>query len=264
MQQLKSEVAVLGFRPKLIDVFVGNDPVIESYVNIKSRRAADIGIDFEICRMPATVSQQELEAKVAELSSAQNLCGLIVQLPLPEHLDKQSVIDKIPPHLDVDMITSANLGAFFAGQEKIIPATAAAILKMIESVDPDLKGKHVLVIGAGYLVGRPVSILLMHKQATVTVANASTPDLKNLCMQADIIVSGAGSPGVLKADMVGKNTIVIDAGTAESYQGVIKGDVDFESVEKAARAVSPVPGGVGPVTVAMLLNNVVQVAKAIK
>lgn len=264
MQQLKSEVAVLGFRPKLIDVFVGNDPVIESYVNIKSRRAAEVGINFELCHLPKDINQEELERKVSELVRTKDLCGLIVQLPLPGRLDKQAVIDHIPPLLDVDMITSANLGAFFAGQEKIVPATAAAILKMIESVDADLTGKHVLVVGSGFLVGRPISILLMRKQATVTVANASTPDLKTLCLQADVIVSGAGSPGLLKADMVSKNTIVIDAGTAESYQGVITGDVDFASVEPVVRAISPVPGGVGPVTVAMLLNNVVEVAKGLK
>lgn len=264
LQQLKVEVTALAFRPKLIDVFVGDDPVIESYVKIKAKRAAEIGVDFETVRLPANISQQELENKVAELNKTQNLCGLIVQLPLPQGLDKQPVIDEIIPRFDVDMITSANLGAFFAGQDLIVPATANAILTMIKSVDANLVGKHVLVIGAGYLVGRPVSILLMHEGATVTVANISTPDLKNLCLQADVIVSGAGVPGLVTADMVSDKTIVIDAGTAESYNGVIKGDVDFDQVEPKARAVSPVPGGVGPVTVAMLLYNVVQVAKAQK
>ncbi len=264
LEQLKTDVAALGFTPKLIDVFVGNDPVIESYVNIKAKRAAEIGIEFEVVRLPANIEQSEIESRVSELSGSKDLCGLIVQLPLPASLDKQAVIDKIPAFLDVDMITSANLGSFFAGQEKIAPATAAAILKMIQSVEQDLKGKHILVVGGGFLVGRPVAILLMHQQATVTVANASTPDLKNLCLQADIIISGAGVPGLIKADMVSSNTIVIDAGTAESYNGVIKGDVDFDSVQDIARAVSPVPGGVGPVTVAMLLYNVVQVAKTRK
>lgn len=264
LEQLKTEVASLGFVPKLIDVFVGDDPVIESYVKIKAKRAEEIGIAFETIRLPATISQVELEEKVAALNKETDLCDLIVQLPLPGNLNKQPVIDEIIPRFDVDMITSANLGVFFTGEEMIVPATANAILKMIQSVEPNLEGKHVLVIGAGYLVGKPVSILLMQNRATVTVANSATEDLKSLCLQADIIVSGTGVPGLITDDMVNPNTIVIDAGTAESYTGVIQGDVDFAKVEPKAKAVSPVPGGVGPVTVAMLLYNVVQVAKTLK
>ncbi len=263
LRQLKADVAALRFKPKLIDVFVGNDLVIASYVKIKAKRAAEVGIDFEIVRLAENISQSELEQRVSALNSTPGLCGLIVQLPLPKNLDKQPIIDKIFPRLDVDMITSTNLGLFFTGEQAIVPATANAILKMIESIQPDLTGRHVLVIGAGHLVGRPVSILLMHKRATVTVANSSTPDLKALCLQADVVVSAAGVAGLIKADMVNDNSIIIDAGTAESYTGVISGDVDFAEVSKKAKAVSPVPGGVGPMTVAMLLYNVVQIAKTL-
>ncbi|MEK7651636.1 MAG: bifunctional 5,10-methylenetetrahydrofolate dehydrogenase/5,10-methenyltetrahydrofolate cyclohydrolase [Patescibacteria group bacterium] len=260
LDQLKIEVASLGFKPKLIDVFVGSDPVIESYVNIKAKRAFETGIDFEIKKYPQDVLEETLVADIKKMNSVENICGLIVQLPLPKHLDKQAVMNAINPDIDVDMITSVSLGELFTGQQKIMPATASAILKMIQGLNIDLPGKHVLVVGAGDLVGKPVTFLLMQAGATVTVANQSTQDLSSLCLSADIIISGTGVPGLIKPSMVRAESIVIDAGTAESNSG-ISGDVDFEGIKDKVFAVSPVPGGVGPVTVAMLLSNVVAVAK---
>ena len=260
LDQLKTEVASLGFKPKLIDVFVGSDPVIESYVNIKAKRAFETGIDFEIKKYPQDVLEETLVADIKKMNSVENICGLIVQLPLPKHLDKQAVMNAINPDIDVDMITSVSLGELFTGQQKIMPATASAILKMIQGLNIDLPGKHVLVVGAGDLVGKPVTFLLMQTGAAVTVANQSTQDLSSLCLSADIIISGTGVPGLIKPSMVRAESIVIDAGTAESNSG-ISGDVDFEGIKDKVFAVSPVPGGVGPVTVAMLLSNVVAVAK---
>ena len=260
LKQLKEEVLRLRFKPKLIDVFVGSDPVIESYVNIKAKRAFETGIDFEIRKYPEDVSEELLVADIKKMNTEKNICGLIVQLPLPKHLNKQLVMNAINPEIDVDMTTSVNLGELFTGQQKIMPATASAVLKMIEELKIALPGKHVLVIGAGDLVGKPVTFLLMQAGATVTIANQSTQDLASLCLSADIIISGTGVPGLINGSMVLPESIVIDAGTAESNSG-ISGDVDFESVKDKAFAVSPVPGGVGPVTVAMLLSNVVSVAK---
>ena len=260
LEQLKTEVASLGFKPKLIDVFVGSDPVIESYVNIKAKRAFETGIDFEIKKYPQDVLEETLVADIKQMNSEKNICGLIVQLPLPKHLDKQAVMNAINPDIDVDMITSVSLGELFTGQQKIMPATASAILRMLKDLNIDLRGKHVLVVGAGDLVGKPVTFLLMQAGATVTVANQSTQDLSSLCLSADIIISGTGVPGLIKPSMVRAESIVIDAGTAESNSG-ISGDVDFEGIKDKVFAVSPVPGGVGPVTVAMLLSNVVAVAK---
>ncbi|MHB8871274.1 MAG: bifunctional 5,10-methylenetetrahydrofolate dehydrogenase/5,10-methenyltetrahydrofolate cyclohydrolase [Candidatus Doudnabacteria bacterium] len=260
LEQLKTEVASLGFKPKLIDVFVGSDPVIESYVNIKAKRAFETGIDFEIKKYPQDVLEETLITDIKKMNSEKNICGLIVQLPLPKHLDKQAVMNAINPDIDVDMITSVSLGELFTGQQKIMPATASAILKMLQDLNIDLRGKHVLVVGAGDLVGKPVTFLLMQAGATVTVANQSTQDLPNLCLSADIIITGTGVPGLIKPSMVRAESIVIDAGTAESNSG-ISGDVDFEGIKDKVFAVSPVPGGVGPVTVAMLLSNVVAVAK---
>ena len=260
LEQLKIELKNISFAPKLIDVMVGEDPVVETYVKIKSKRAAEIGVDFEIKRLPKSITQEQLEKEVTALNSTKNLCGLIIQLPLPERMDKQKVIDKIDPNFDVDVITSTSLGRLFTGRQFFTPATAAAIMRIIDFHKIDLEGKSVLVVGAGDLVGKPVTFLLMQRQATVTVANASTKNLAELGKQADILISGTGVPNLIKADMVKQGAVIIDAGTAESAGG-IGGDVDFESVSKIASLISPVPGGVGPVTVAMLLYNTVVNAK---
>ena len=260
LAELKEEISKLDFKPKLVDVFVGSDPVIESYVNIKAKRASEIGIDFEIRKYPESVTEELLVSDIKKINSEKNICGLIVQLPLPKHLNKQRVVNAIDPAIDVDMITSVSLGELFTGQQKIMPATASAILKMLESLEINLRGKHVLVVGAGDLVGKPVTFLLMQAGATVTVANQSTQDLASLCLSADIIISGTGVPGLINSSMVRAESIVIDAGTAESNSG-ISGDIDFAGVKEKAFALSPVPGGVGPVTVAMLLSNVLAIAK---
>jgi methylenetetrahydrofolate dehydrogenase (NADP+)/methenyltetrahydrofolate cyclohydrolase len=263
LAQLKTEVAKFTFTPKLIDVVVGNDPVTESYVKIKAKKAGEIGIDFELVHLDENISQEDLEKEILRLNKTENLCGLIIQLPLPAHLDKQKVVDLIDPEIDVDVITSVNAGRLFTGQAKLMPATAGAIMKVLESTNVSLEGKHVLVIGAGDLVGKPTSFILMQRKATVTVANEQTVDLKNLCQQAEIIISGTGVPKLVTADMVAPEAIIIDAGTAESAGG-ISGDADFEMLKDKVAGISPVPGGVGPVTVAMLLHNVVEVAKTKK
>jgi|SRR5579872_49996 len=257
---LKQELKQIGFRPKLIDVFVGEDPVVETYVRIKEKRALEIGLDFELRRFPADIAQSELERAVRDLNAVENLAGLLVQLPLPGHLDKQRVLDKIDPRFDVDVITSTNLGQLFTGEQFFTPATAAAIMHIIDHEKISLEGRNVLMVGAGDLVGKPVAFLLMQRLATVTVANAATRNLKELGLNSDIIISGAGVPKLITAEMVKDGAVVIDAGTAESAGG-IGGDVEFDSVALKAALISPVPGGVGPVTVAMLLYNTVQSAK---
>lgn len=261
LEDLKNELKIINFRPKLIDVLVGDDLVTESYVNIKAKRAGEVGIDFEIVRFSSAVTQEELESDILELNKSEHLCGLIVQLPLPGHLDKQKILDAINPAVDVDVITSENSTKFFEGRAELLPPTANAILKILETLNFDLQKSKVLVVGAGDLVGKPTAHLLREKGANVIVADKETENLAELCLNADIIISGAGVPKLITAGMVKANTIVIDAGTAESAGG-ISGDVDFEAIKDKAKAISPVPGGVGPVTVAMLLQNVVKVAKS--
>ncbi|MDB4940029.1 MAG: Bifunctional protein folD [Candidatus Doudnabacteria bacterium] len=262
LQQLKKELAALSFRPKLVDVLVGDDPVTESYVRIKSKRAAEIGVDFEIKHFPNTITQQELEVEIEKINQIENIRGLIVQLPLPEHLDKQKILDQINPKIDVDMICSQNANAFYNGTAKMLPPTAAAVIGLLESVEPNLEGKNILVIGAGDLVGKPSAFLLKQKGAIVTVADKETADLITPAQQAEIIVSGTGVAKLIGSNMVNSNSIVIDAGTAESAGG-IAGDADFEAVKDLVKAISPVPGGVGPLTVAMLLKNVVIASKSV-
>ncbi len=260
LEQLQKEVASLSFRPKLIDVLVGEDPVTESYVRIKAKRAADIGVDFETVRVPADISQEELENRIRELNLTPHLCGMIIQLPLPEHLDKQAVLDCINPSVDVDVITSECSDNFYEGHPSLVPPTAGAIMKILETLKLDLKGKKVLVIGAGDLVGKPVTLMLEQAGADVSVADKFTTNIEDLAQASEIVISGTGVPNLVTVKMVNSESIVIDAGTAESAGG-ISGDADFNAIKDIVKAVSPVPGGVGPVTVAMLLNNVVLVAK---
>lgn len=262
LENLKDEVKKISFKPKLIDIVVGEDPVVETYLKIKAKRAEEIGVEFEVRRYPGSISQEALEQAVLDANAAKDLAGLIIQLPIPPHLDKQKVLDRIDPRFDVDVITSTNLGRLFTGKQFFVPATAAAVMQIIEDRQISLEGKNVLMVGAGDLVGKPVTFLLMQRQATVTVANAATKNLRELALAADLIISGAGVPKLITADMVKPDSVIIDAGTAESAGG-IGGDVDFEAVAAKAAAVSPVPGGVGPVTVAMLLYNTIRAAKAI-
>jgi len=259
MAELKEKVSALPFIPKLIDVAVGDDPVTESYVKIKAKRASEIGIQYQTKKFDGNISQEKIESEVALLNQTKNLCGLIIQLPLPKHLDQQKILDTIDPRFDVDVITSLGLGKFFTGKYMFAPATASAIMKILDYHKVELEGKKVLLVGAGYLVGRPVALLLLQRKATLIIANASTRNLAELGKQADIVISGAGVPNLISSEIVREGAVVIDAGTAESNGG-IGGDVDFESVSKKAALVSPVPGGVGPVTVAMLLQNTVQAA----
>jgi methylenetetrahydrofolate dehydrogenase (NADP+)/methenyltetrahydrofolate cyclohydrolase len=264
LTSLQSEVAGLSFRPKLVDVVVGNNPVTESYVGIKQRRSVEIGLEFVTERLPESISQKELIEKIISLQRDPHLAGLLVQLPLPKNIDSDAVMNAIDPALDVDGLTEINTQALYSGTPNYVPATAAAVIELIEAagIYDQLNGMKTVVIGNGSLVGKPVTFLLKSKGADLTVVNRSSGDISEVCKAAKLIVSGAGSPNLLTGDMVSDGVVVIDAGTAESNGG-ISGDVDFASVSPKASFITPVPGGVGPVTVAMLLRNTVISAKGI-
>jgi methylenetetrahydrofolate dehydrogenase (NADP+) / methenyltetrahydrofolate cyclohydrolase len=263
LTDLKVQVKSLPFTPVFCDVLVGDDPVSLSYVNIKGKAAESIGIRFELLKLPANVSQEELISKIHELNRFPNLCGLIVQLPLPGNIDRQMVLDAINPVLDVDCLGMKNLEKFYSGDQSLLPPTAAAIVEIIRHLQIDLKGKTVVIVGKGALVGRPVDFLLSGEDYVKIVADNTTRDLRDTVLKGDIVISGTGKPGLVTGDMVKENSIIIDAGTAETEGGIV-GDVDFESVNGKVAWLSPVPGGVGPVTVAKLLGNVVEVAKNVK
>jgi methylenetetrahydrofolate dehydrogenase (NADP+)/methenyltetrahydrofolate cyclohydrolase len=251
--------------PHLAAVLVGNDGASLTYVGSKVRSCEKVGFDSSLIRLPEETTEAELLAKIAELNQDDTLDGYIVQLPLPKHIDEEKVLLAIDPNKDVDGFHPSNFGRMALELETFIPATPFGIMQLIERYDIDTQGKHVVVIGRSHIVGRPISILMSQKgaygNATVTVAHSRTKDLKALTQQADIIVSALGVPGFVTAEMVKDGVVIIDVGItrvedASKEKGYyITGDVDFDSVAPKASYITPVPGGVGPMTIAMLLKN---------
>jgi methylenetetrahydrofolate dehydrogenase (NADP+)/methenyltetrahydrofolate cyclohydrolase len=260
LTELKTEVSKIPFKPLFCDVLVGNDPVSLSYVKIKGRCAEKIGISFKLVRFPENIAEEELIGEIKNLNQMENICGLIVQLPLPADLDKRAILDAIDPVIDVDCMGTVNSQKFYAGDLRLPPPTAAAIMIILDSINADLTNKNILVIGQGKLVGKPVSFLLEKRGLKINVADKYTKDIPTLIGAADILITAAGKAGLIRGAMIKPGSIVIDAGTSESNGGIV-GDVDFKSVSAKAAYVSPVPGGVGPVTVSMLLKNVLYSAK---
>lgn len=248
------------FQPRLVVVLAGENPASLSYIKIKQKKAEEIGITIEVKKYPEDIPQQELQNEIWEAGREGN--GIIVQLPLPAHMDKQAVLDTIPPELDVDCLTAANKQRLIEGKEIwFVPPAAGAVLQILDYHKVDLKDKHVLLVGSGDLVGKPLASLLLHRGVNFKIANRYTENLADLAKNADVIITGAGKPGLVTGEMVKQNSVIIDAGTTGSGEGEITGDVDFESVKGKASLIAPVPGGVGPVTVAMLLANVLRAAQ---
>lgn len=263
LHKIAQELKQLDFRPVLCDLLVGNDPVSLSYVKVKANTAKKVGIDFNLVQLPEQSSTGEVTAAIKEQQTNPRLCGLIVQLPLPETIDTQEVLTSIDQAVDVDVINPKSSQWFYKGRGVLIPPTAGAIWEILQNTKVNLNNKQILVIGQGELVGKPITYLIKHHGYAVTTADHSTQNLKALTIEADLIISGTGQGGLLTGDMVKPGAIVIDAGTSESGAGIV-GDVDRKSVEQIAGMLSPVPGGVGPVTVAKLLENVTHVAERFK
>jgi len=260
---LERRAAVLPFRPVLCDLVVGDDPVSLSYVKIKQRTAEKIGLGFRLVQLPEDSSAEDVILALQKEQEDKNLCGLIVQLPLPEHLGKDEILAVIDSNIDVDCISPKASQLFYSGSADVCtPPTAAAIMHILEQQGLDLAKAKFLVVGQGELVGGPVTSLLRAKGYEVATADQETEhsELVRLGLAADVIISGTGQGGLVTADMVKPGATVVDAGTSESGADIV-GDVDFAGVSRVAGAISPVPGGVGPVTVAKLLENVVKVAE---
>jgi methylenetetrahydrofolate dehydrogenase (NADP+)/methenyltetrahydrofolate cyclohydrolase len=260
LQQLKQDVSKLPFKPIFCDVLVGDNSVSSSYVNIKGRTAERVGLSFRLEQLPVSVSEGDLKERIGQLNKLENLCGLIVQLPLPPHINRQAVLDAIDPHLDIDCLTSENTKKFYQGHRALVPPTAGAIMKIVESLPKSMQLGQYVIVGQGQLVGKPVTELLKRQRRSVTIANSKTTNLATVTQKADVLISGTGQAGLISSTFVKNGCAVIDAGTAELEGGIV-GDVDFESIKQKAGFITPVPGGVGPVTVSMLLYNVVEVAK---
>lgn len=257
---VSKDVANLGFVPVFCDVLVGEDPVSLSYVKIKGKTAERVGIEFSAVHLPATITQEALEQEVQRLGANSRMCGLIIQLPLPLHLERQTILDTIDTRIDVDCLSSVNISEFFNGRGAIHPPTAIAIMEVLRSTGVTLIEKKVVIVGNGNLVGKPIAELLRRHGVTFTVVDKNTPNMDDVARSADVLICGTGQPKIITGTMVKPGAIVVDAGTAEQNGGIV-GDVDFESVAPVAGFISPVPGGVGPVTVACLLKNVATVAK---
>ncbi len=263
--KIKDEIRFLDFKPIFCDVLVGNDPASVQYVRMKKTQAENVGFVFHEAFFPVSITTESLIKEIEVLNKIKNMCGIIVQLPLPRHIDTQMVLDNIDTKLDVDCLGKITSKNFYNGLQKgeLGFPTAFACMALLDSLHLDLKEKNIVVLGQGMLVGKPVTALLKFRNLSPIIVTNETPNKKEIIKNADIIISGMGNGKYITGDMIKEGAVLIDAGTSEINGGIV-GDVDLESVKDVAGFVSPVPGGVGPVTVAMLLQNVLKVAKNIR
>ncbi len=263
-QEAAAGVAALkaqGVAPCLAVILVGEDPASQVYVRGKINDCAECGILSRSIRLPATATQAELLAQVAALAADDTVHGILVQLPLPAQIDERAVIDAIPPQKDVDGFSPVNVGRLQAGEPCFQPCTPAGCIRMIESTGTSIAGKHAVVIGRSNIVGKPAAMLLLAQNATVTVCHSKTQNLAQLCAGADILVAAVGRAGFVTGDMVKPGAVVIDVGINRGADGKLHGDVDFAAAAQKAAWITPVPGGVGPMTRAMLMHNTVLAAR---
>lgn len=271
-RQLRAQVAeralslkARGVTPGLAVVLVGDNPASQVYVRNKVKACHDAGLHSVLEQYPADLSEAELLARVDALNNDPAIHGILVQLPLPAHIDAQKVIEAISPAKDVDGFHIANAGALMTGMPGFWPCTPYGCMKMLESLNDgqgyDLQGKHAVVIGRSNIVGKPMALMLLQKDATVTICHSRTPDLKAQTLQADVIVAAVGKRNLLTADMVKPGAVVIDVGMNRNDEGKLCGDVDFGGVKEVAGWITPVPGGVGPMTITMLLVNTLEAAE---
>jgi len=263
-EELKQEVAELKTKynkvPGLTVILIGDMAPSQIYVRNKEKSANEVGLKSEVIRYPDTVEEKTILEKIEELNKDETISGILVQLPLPKHIDKQKVIETINPSKDVDGFHPMNVGNLSSGYESSVPCTPLGCYLMIKKIEPNLSGKKAVVVGRSNLNGKPMTQLLLKENCTVTITHSRTKDLKAECLEADIIVAAVGIPELVKGDWVKKDAIVIDVGINKIENGLV-GDVAFDEVSKVAKALTPVPGGVGPMTIACLLKNTIDCFK---
>ena len=269
-RQLRAEVAsrtavlkTQGITPGLAVVLVGDNAASQVYVRNKVKACQESGLHSVLEQYPASTSEADLLARIDALNRDPAIHGILVQLPLPGHIDAHKVIEAISPAKDVDGFHVSSAGALMVGQAGFWPCTPYGCMKMLESIGSELKGKHAVVIGRSNIVGKPMALMLLQKNATVTICHSATADLKAMTLQADVIVAAVGKRNVLTADMVKPGAVVIDVGMNRNAQGKLCGDVDFDGVKQVASHITPVPGGVGPMTITMLLVNTLEAAEKV-
>ena len=260
-EKLKKKVSELKSKynsvPGLTVILVGEDSPSQIYLKNKEKSANEVGIKSEVVRYPEEVEEKVVLDKIKELNDNNEVSGILVQLPLPKHIDKRKVIEAINPSKDVDGFHPMNVGNLSSGYESSIPCTPLGCYLLIKNIEKNLNGKHAVIIGRSNLNGKPMAQLLLKENCTVTITHSKTKDLKAECARADIIIAAVGRPKLVKADWVKKDAIVIDVGINKTDSGLV-GDVDFNEVSKVVKAITPVPGGVGPMTIACLLSNTVE------
>jgi methylenetetrahydrofolate dehydrogenase (NADP+)/methenyltetrahydrofolate cyclohydrolase len=263
-EELKKEVSDLKTKynkvPGLTVILIGDMAPSQIYVRNKEKSAKEVGLKSEVVKYPEAVEEKTILDKIVELNNDDTVSGILVQLPLPKHIDKQKVIETIIPSKDVDGFHPMNVGNLSSGYESSVPCTPLGCYLMIKKIEPNLNGKKAVMVGRSNLNGKPMAQLLLKENCTVTITHSKTKDLKAECLEADIIVAAVGIPELVKADWVKKDAIVIDVGINKTDKGIV-GDVAFEEVSKVAKALTPVPGGVGPMTIACLLKNTIECFK---
>ena len=260
-EEIKAEVQGMSVRPGLAVVLVGDDPASAVYVRNKSKACAEVGIYSEVYRLPEETGREQLLGLIEQLNQSPLIHGILVQLPLPKHLDPEEVIMAIDPAKDVDAFHPVNVGKIMIGNYDFLPCTPAGVMELLHRSGIEVSGKECVVIGRSNIVGKPQAMLLLHENATVTVCHSKTRNLPSVCRRADILVSAVGKPKFVPADMVKDGAVIIDVGMNRDENGKLCGDVDFEPVSEKASYITPVPGGVGPMTITMLLKNTVTAAK---
>ena len=260
-EEISKFKAEYGVTPGLAVIVVGNDPASAVYVRNKHKACLDVGIESYQIELPQETTEEELLAKIDALNSDKRVNGILVQLPLPKHIDQERVINTILPEKDVDAFHPINVGKIMIGNYSFLPCTPAGVMELLKHYNINIQGKDCVVIGRSNIVGKPMSMLLMEKNGTVTVCHSKTQNISEICQRADIIVVAIGKPEFLRADMIKPGAVIIDVGINRTDDGRLVGDVAFDEVCNIASAVTPVPGGVGPMTITMLLKNTITAAK---
>ena len=261
--ELKTEVENLkkeGINPGLAVIIVGEDPASQVYVRNKERACEECGIYSEKYALPAETTQEELLKLIDELNNKSSISGILVQLPVPKHIDEKTIINAIAPNKDVDAFHPVNVGKIMVGNYDFVPCTPAGVMELIKESGIDVSGKECVIVGRSNIVGKPQAMLLLHQNGTVTICHSKTKNLAEKTKNADILVAAVGIPNFIKGDMIKEGAVVIDGGINRLENNKLCGDVEFESAEKVAGAITPVPGGVGPMTIAMLMKNTVKAA----
>ncbi|HDF7659261.1 TPA: bifunctional methylenetetrahydrofolate dehydrogenase/methenyltetrahydrofolate cyclohydrolase FolD [Staphylococcus aureus] len=257
-QGLQDQVEALkekGFTPKLSVILVGNDGASQSYVRSKKKAAEKIGMISEIVHLEETATEEEVLNELNRLNNDDSVSGILVQVPLPKQVSEQKILEAINPEKDVDGFHPINIGKLYIDEQTFVPCTPLGIMEILKHADIDLEGKNAVVIGRSHIVGQPVSKLLLQKNASVTILHSRSKDMASYLKDADVIVSAVGKPGLVTKDVVKEGAVIIDVGNTPDENGKLKGDVDYDAVKKIAGAITPVPGGVGPLTITMVLNN---------